>query len=95
MRREMQLTVNGRTYDVVTDTGIFEHNNINNGNLAAGEYASSIYFIPLQIVGNIPATFMEYVDYRQAQPDVSLLSGFGGASSRFLLDRQRILLMVN
>lgn len=86
MRNEMQLTVNGRTYDVVTDTGIFEHNNINNGNLGAGEYASSIYMIPLQIVGNIPATFMEYVDYRQAQPDVSLLSGFGGAPDFFWTD---------
>jgi hypothetical protein len=86
MRNEMKLTVNGRTYDVVTDDGIFEHDNVNNGNLAAGEYASPIYFIPLQIVGGIDATYMEYVDYRQGAADAALLSGFGGAPDFFWTD---------
>jgi hypothetical protein len=86
MRREMTIAVNGRIYNVVTDTGIFEHNNINNGNLGAAEYASSIYIVPLQIVGSLPATYIEYIDYRQAQPDVSLLTPFGGAPDFFWTD---------
>jgi len=82
MRREMKLVVNGREYDVITDTGIFEHNNANNGNLNPGEFASSIYFIPLTIAGRLPATYVEYVDYRQAQPDVSIAQQ-GGMSVNF------------
>lgn len=86
MRTQMQITVNGRAYNVVVDDGIFEHNNINNGNLGAGEYASSIYMVPLQIAGGLDTTYLEYVDYRQGQPDASLLSGFGGAPDFFWTD---------
>jgi hypothetical protein len=86
MRNGMVLKVNGRSYPVVTDDGIFEHNNVNNGSLGAGEYASTIYMIPLQIASGIDATFMEYVDFRQAQPDVALLSAFGGAPDFFWTD---------
>lgn len=75
MRNGMYIDINGRRYPVVVDTGIFEHNNINNGNLLAGEYASSIYMIPLTITGGFPVTYREYVDYRLAQADVSLLRG--------------------
>ncbi len=86
MRDGMVLKVNGRSYPVVTDDGIFEHDNINNANLAAGEYASTIYMLPLQIVGGLDATYMEYVDFRQAQPDAALLAGFGGAPDFFWTD---------
>lgn len=86
MRNEMKLTVNGREYDVITDDGIFEHNNVNNGNLAAGQYASSIFMVPLQIAGGVDATYMEFVDYKAAQPDVALLSNFGGAPDFFWTD---------
>jgi len=83
MRSGNYIDINGRRYRVVTDTGIFEHNNINNGNLLPGEYASSIYMVPLTIRGGMPVTYREYVDYRQAQPDVSLLRG---ANSFFWTD---------
>jgi hypothetical protein len=86
MRDEMKIAINGRSYDVVTDTGIFEHNNANNGSLAAGEFASSIYFVPLQVGGSIPATYIEYIDYRQAAVDVSNITGFGGAPDFFWTD---------
>lgn len=75
MRRRKVLSVNGRDYPVVLDTGIFEHNNINNGNLLPGQYASSIYFVPLTITGGFPVTYREYVDYRAGNRDVSLLRG--------------------
>jgi len=75
MRNSLKLPVNGIEYDVILDTGIFEHNNTNNANLAAGTFASTIYAIPITIAGNFPATYREYVDYRQAAPDEALLRG--------------------
>lgn len=86
MRDSMTLTINSRNYQVVTDTGIFEHNNANNANLNPGEFASSIYFVPLQIAGGVPATYIEYVDYRQAMADTNLISPFGGAPDYFWTD---------
>ena len=75
MRARMQIPVNGVWYDVAVDTGIFESNNTNNGNLAAGTFASSIFAIPLTMIGGFTTTYREYVDYRQAAPDVALLRG--------------------
>jgi hypothetical protein len=77
MRTGMTIEVNGRRYPVVVDDGIFESNSTNNANLAAGQYASSIYFLPLQITGNFPVTYREYVDYRDpiANANVALLRG--------------------
>jgi len=76
MRRGMTIDVNGRTYPVVTDTCIYEHNATNDSsNLNAGEYASSIYFIPMRVAGNFPATYMEYLDYREAGADIALMQG--------------------
>lgn len=74
MRRGMFIDINGRRYPVVTDTGIFEHNNTNNANLPAGFYASSIYMVPLTAAG-MNVTYMEHIDYRAAMPDVNLLRG--------------------
>lgn len=76
MRSDKSITLNGREYQVVLDTGIFEHNNANNGNLNAGQFASSIYFVPLTITQNFPVTYVEYQDYREGSDDVSLLRGF-------------------
>jgi hypothetical protein len=75
MRQNMYLDINGKRYRVVIDTGIYEHNNANDENLNPGEYASSIYAVPLTIQGGFPVTYREYLDFRAAQPDVSLLKG--------------------
>lgn len=75
MRNGLYLDVNGNRYPVVLDTGIYEHNNINNGSLAAGQYASSLYFVPLTITGGMPVTYREYLDYRLAAPDVAQTMG--------------------
>jgi hypothetical protein len=75
MRNGMYIHINGSRYNVVTDVGIFEKNNINDANLQAGEYASSIYMLPLNITGNFPVLYREYVDYKQAAPDINLLRG--------------------
>lgn len=76
MRNNQYIIVNGNRYPVIVDDGIFEHNNSNNAaNLDAGEYASSIYMVPLSITGGFPATYIEHVDYRQAAADIRLLNG--------------------
>lgn len=75
MRDGMFIDINGKRYPVVTDEGIFEHNANNNANLRPGQYASSIYMVPLSITGNFPVTYLEYKDYRKAAPDVALLNG--------------------
>jgi hypothetical protein len=75
MRNGMYLDVNGNRYEVVTDDGIYEKNSTNSVGLLKGQYASSIYFVPMTIAGGMPVTYREYLDFRQAQPDVSLLRG--------------------
>lgn len=75
MRNGMFIDVNGRRYPVITDVGIFEHNNVNNGNLGLGQYASSIFFLPMTITGGFPVLYWEHVDYSQAATDMGLLRG--------------------
>lgn len=75
MRQGGTIDINGNPYRVITDTGVFEHNNINNGNLNPGQYASTIYMVPLTITGGMPVTYREYLDYRQAQRDVAFTQG--------------------
>lgn len=75
MRNGKYIDINGNRYTVVLDTGVFEHNNINNALLNPGEYASSIYFVPMTITGGMPVTYREYLDYRQAQRDVAFTQG--------------------
>ena len=75
MRQGMYIDIEGRRYPVITDTGINELTPADNANILPGQYASSIYAIPLSIQGGFPVTYMEYLDYRQAQADVNLLRG--------------------
>jgi hypothetical protein len=75
MRQSKTLEINGETYQVVTDTGIFLHDSINNGNLNPGQFASSIYVIPVTINGNFPATYREYLDYKAGGVELNMLHG--------------------
>ena len=77
MRSSMRIEINGRSYPVIVDDGIFESDSTNDANLLAGEYASTIYFVPLTIVGNFPVTYREYLDYNDsfATANVALLQG--------------------
>jgi len=75
MRQRMMIPINGKWYQVIEDTGIFEHNNINNGNVPAGSYASTINVLPFSVLGNTPTLYREFVNYGAAAPDEALLSG--------------------
>ena len=74
MRRARTIEVNGRSYPVLLDTGIYEKNNTTTAGIAAGQYASSIYFLPLTMSG-MPVTYMEYKDYRVVGDDLRFLNG--------------------
>ncbi len=64
IRRDLVLPVNGKEYKVVLDDGIYEHNASNNQNLIPGEFASTLYAVPLSILGGFPVTYRQYLDYR-------------------------------
>lgn len=57
MRQQMRLPINGRWYEVIVDDGIDEES------LADGEFASSIYFVPLRAAG-MTTCYWETKDYR-------------------------------
>lgn len=75
MRNGKYIEINGNRYPVVTDFGIYEATNITTASLNPGQYASSIYMIPLTIQGNMPVTYREYLNYSLAQPNTALLNG--------------------
>lgn len=72
--RSKKLPINGTEYPVILDDGIFEHNSTNNASVAAGCFASSIYFVPLSANG-IPMTYIEYVDYTKSNLDIAFMNG--------------------
>lgn len=64
------LPIKGRMWRVVTDDGIAELNVTTAAQLAAGQYASDIYFVPLTIMGGFPVTFFEYFNHANEQAQV-------------------------
>jgi hypothetical protein len=74
MRNGMYIDINGRRYPVIVDDGIFESTNVNNANVPAGSFASSIYFLPLTITGGYPVLYWQYVNYMAATPNINLIS---------------------
>jgi len=75
MRNGRYIDINGNRYPVIVDVGINEQTNITNGNVGAGQYASSIYFVPLTITGGFPVLYREHIDYRAGARDASFLRG--------------------
>ena len=75
MRAGLYLDISGQRFNVVLDTGIVEENNQSGGSLLADEFASSIYFLPLSIVGGLPTLYWEYLDHRLGVPQSNLVPG--------------------
>lgn len=63
------ITINGRQYPVIEDTGVHQYDWDNDSdNLDEGEFASSISFVPLSVQGGgFKTTYMEYLDYSAAE----------------------------
>lgn len=74
MQMGMYIMINGRRHPVIVDDGILEYNNVNDGNLNPGEYASDIYMLPITYLGSRPGTYFRHKDYRgnilQLNPNV-------------------------
>jgi hypothetical protein len=81
LRDGMYLPLNGRLVQVWLDDGITELDADTNPDDLGGadepDYASTIYFLPLAIRGNFPATYVEYVDYRSSEAlrEIGLMNG--------------------
>lgn len=80
MRESHMMPLNGKMYRVIEDDGIFEHNNANNANLEAGEFAADMYIIPVRYLANRPAIWLEHKDFRYLTPEIAatddLIGGF-------------------
>ena len=72
IREGMYLFLNGRRHPVILDDGIYEYDSTNSAELAAGEFASNIYIVPLTYLGGRNATFFEHKDYRGARRDLNV-----------------------
>jgi len=93
MQTGMFIYINGRRHQVILDDGIFEYNSTNDANLAAGEYASNIYFVPLTFLGSRAATFLQHKDYRAGTTDIALGRNqdfYWTDSGRFLWTKERV-----
>jgi len=75
MRNGRYIDINGNRYPVIVDVGINELTNITDANVGLGQYASSIYMVPLTITGNFPVTYREHIDYRAGARDAGYLRG--------------------
>lgn len=94
MREGMYMFINGRQHPVIVDDGIFEHNSTNDQNLESGEFASSIYFLPLTFLGGRPATLIQHKDYSLITPELAagrMQNEFWSDDGRFLwtVDKQK------
>lgn len=82
MRQSQSITINGRTYQVVLDDGIYLHDP-SHVSLGAGEFASTIYMLPLTVNGSFPVLEIEYLDFRNG--DTSAFPAFD-ANAESILD---------
>lgn len=84
LRSTKLLPVNGKIIPVVVDDGIFENDSTNNQNLAAGQYASDITFVPLRVMGGIPVTYFKMYNYDNGQ--VAPFVNLPGGAATFVTD---------
>jgi len=91
MRRGMFLDINGRRHPVVIDDGIIEYTEATGaGNLNSGEFASTIYLLPLTVAGGTQATYYEAKDYRATAAEIAAAPG-GLLQNEFWTDDGRFL----
>lgn len=77
MRNGKFLTVNGRRIPVVLCDGMTEEHGDPglpnfNAALANGEYASSIFYLPMTVRGGMKVLYWEHMDYTKAAQDIAL-----------------------
>jgi hypothetical protein len=90
MRNGLYIDINGRRYPIVLDDGIYENTNVTSASVPSGQFASSLYFVPLRIRGSFPTLYWEHIDYRGVSQVVSPL-GQGARNVPFWTDNGRFL----
>jgi hypothetical protein len=84
MRENSYLMIDGYQLDVLLDDGIVEDSPTTSANVSEGCVESSIYLIPISVIGGQAVTYLEYADYgnpslRQALGDNLILARAEGA----------------
>lgn len=91
LRNTQRLPINGRTYEVVVDDGIyFDDNDSDAVNVPSGSQASSIYFIPTVVRNNFPSMYWEHKSYKGVPEQIAPL-GPGIRNTEFWTDNGRYL----
>lgn len=85
MRAGSYLLIDGVKWPVVTDEGITETEPVK------GVFESTIYFVPLKVLTNIPVTYMEYFDYNVANGPLDAAKMFAPDGSYFTSDNGRFM----
>lgn len=84
-RTGQYLLIDGERVQVVLDDGI------DAPGVGAGTFRSSIYFVPLTVLGNRPVTFMEYLDYDAPNGAMDMARALAPAGSYKTSDNGRFL----
>jgi len=88
MRNGKYLLIDGEKVPIIEDNGITEETDADSDEIAAGQFASDIYFIPMSVRGGLQTTYFEYLDYSegamQAVQDGKLGPYFWTDGGRFL-----------
>ncbi len=71
LQTNMQITVNGRTYDVILDSSLPV---VQGGTPLAPTYTGDIFFLPLTVAGE-PVLYWQYKDYRTLDQQLSAVPG--------------------
>lgn len=79
------LLIDGQKVPVTLDDGIAETP------LAGGSFSSGIYFVPLRVLGNRPATFIEYVNYDGPMGAMEMARAMAPAESYYTTNGGRFL----
>ncbi len=66
IRNQMIWPLRGKNYRVILDDGISELDVTTSNRLAAGQFASDIYFVNRSVMGGYPTTYWKYNDHRNA-----------------------------
>ena len=76
MRDGKFIWINGRKHPVITDDGIYEHTHTTNpADLDAGEWASTIYMVPMVIRDGFRVTYIDYKNYNAWAGNLNFLKG--------------------
>lgn len=69
------LLIDGERVEVVLDDGIAQDTQTTNGNVGPAEFASTIYIVPMSVLGGRAVTYLEHMDYNNADLQAAIREG--------------------